>query len=116
MVVDTFILQNCEVTSPSVGTIRVSCDSSHQIQVSMVCAARCDKFSVRSNGYSPLTETGFDPGKVYTVFIDLIDDSRVVSNDERITTTIRVISTTSSKIVYSNVTSRVLLQYIWLEL
>ena len=91
------------MTSPSVGTIRVSCDSSHQIAVAIVCAAQCDKFSATSNGYSPFTETGFDPGKVYTVYIDLFDGNRVVSNDERITTTITVISTTSSKICdYAN--------------
>ena len=93
---DTLILQNCEVTSPSVGTIRVSCDSSHQIQVSIVCVLRCDKVAGGSNGYSPLTETGFDPGKVYIVFINLFDGNQVMLNDERITQTITVISTTSS--------------------
>ena len=104
MFTDTFIIQNCEVTSPSVGTIRVSCDLSHQIQVSIVCVDnKCDKFAGGSNGYSPLTETGFDPGKVYTVFINVIDGNQVVSNDERITQTITVISTTSSKICdYAN--------------
>ena len=102
MVVDTFILKNCEVTSPSVGTIRVSCDSSHQIQISTVCASQCDKFGGgSSNGYSPLTETGFDPGKVYTVYIDLFDGNQVMSNNERITRTVTVISTTASKIVCS---------------
>ena len=91
------------MTSPSVGTIRISCDSSHQIIVSIVCVAQCDKFGGGSNGYSPLTETGFDPGKVYTVFINLFDGklNQVMLNDERITQTVTVISTTSSKIVCS---------------
>ena len=101
MFVDTYILRNCKVTSPSVGTIRVSCDSSHQIQVSIVCVHGCDKLSVTSNGYSPLTVMGLDPGKRYTVFINLFDGDQVGLNDERATQTITVISTTPSKIVCS---------------
>ena len=101
MVVDTFILQNCKVISPSIGTIRVSCDSSHQIQVSIVCAHECDKFAVTSNGYSPLIVMGLDPGERYMVIIYLFDDNQVGLNNERITQTVTVISTTPSKIVCS---------------
>ena len=98
MLADTFILQNCKVTSPSIGTIRVSCDSSHQIQVNAVCP-NCNNKVETSNGYSPLTLMSLDPGKVYSVNIHVFDDNQVVSNIEVITKTIRVISTTSSKIV-----------------
>ena len=88
------------MTSPSVGTIRVSCDSSHQIQVNAIkiCRHNCNIPIVTSNGYSPLIVMGLDPGGTYTVIIHVFDDSRVVLSDERITITIRVISTTPSKI------------------
>ena len=95
---DTFILQNCEMTSPSVGTIRVSCDSSHQIQVNAICS-NCNNIIVTSNGYSPITVMGLDPGEVYTVNIFVFDGNQVVLIDERILKTIRVINTISSMIV-----------------
>ena len=100
---DTFILQNCDVTSSSVGTIRVSCDSSHQIQVNAICAQGCSNFIVTSNGYSPITVMDLDPGKVYTVTINVFDGNQVVLTNERITKTITVINTISSKICdYAN--------------
>ena len=52
------------------------------------------------SGYSPLTVMGLDPGKVYTVNIRVFDGNQMVLNNEGITKTIRVISTTSSKIVH----------------
>ena len=97
--VGTFILQNCEVTSPSVGTIRVSCDSSHQIQVNVICPTNCGV--VMGNGYSPLTVVGLDPGRRYTVTINVFDGSQVVLRDDIIRKTIVVISTSSSMIVCS---------------
>ena len=100
MFADTFILQNCEVTSPSVGTIRVSCDSSHQIEVNAVCVQGRSNLKVTSNGYSPITVMGLDLGKEYTVSIHVFDGNQVVSNN-KIIRYIRVISTTSSKIVCS---------------
>ena len=88
------------MTSPSVGTIRVSCDSSHQIQANAICrAVNCNNPLVTSNGYSPLTVMGLVPGEVYTVSIHVFDGNQVVLNDERITKIIRV--ATSSKIVCS---------------
>ena len=93
----TFILQNCKVTSPSVGTIRVSCDSSHQIQVNVICPSNCRNRVVIGNGYSPLTVMGLDPGRRYTVTINVFDGIQVVLIDDVIRKTIRVISTTSSK-------------------
>ena len=88
------------MTSPSVGTIRVSCDSSHQIQVNAIksCRDNCNNAIVTSAGYSPLTVGGFDPGRVYTVIIHVFNGSQVVLINERITTTIIVINTTPSKI------------------
>ena len=97
LLVDTFILQNCDVTSPSVGTIRVSCDSSHQIIVYALCADKCNNYIVTSNGYSPLTVTGLDPGMRYTVTINVFDGNQVVLNNERVTKTITVRSAISSK-------------------
>ena len=83
------------MTSPSVGTIRVLCDSSHQIQVNAICP-NCNNLLVTSNGYSPLTVMGLDPGEVYIVNIHVFDGNQVASNIEVIRKTIRVISTTSS--------------------
>ena len=100
---DTCILQNCEVTSPSVGTIRVSCDLSHQIQVNIICPDNCNNPIVTSSGYSPLTVMGLDPGQRYTVIIHVFDGNQLVLTNERITKTIIVMSTTSSKICdYAN--------------
>ena len=86
------------MTSPSVGTIRVSCDSSYQIQVILLCADNCSNFIVTINGYSPLMVRGLDPGKRYTVTIKVFDGYQVVLNNERVTTAIEVRGTTSSKI------------------
>ena len=100
--IDTFILQNCEVTSPSVGTIRVSCDSSHQIQINAICRDNnCNNRAVTSNGYSPFTITGFDPGKEYAVSIHVFDGNQVVLNIG-ITKIIRVIYTISKICNYTN--------------
>ena len=91
------------MTSPSVGTIRVSCDSSHQIQVNVICQAHnCNNAIVTNNGYSPLTVMGSDPGKVYTVTINVFDGNQVVLNNERITKTITVINTSSKICDYAN--------------
>ena len=78
------------MTSPSTGTIRISCDSSQQIQVTVLCADECNNLIVTSNGYSPLTVRGLDPGKRYIVTINLFDGNQVVLNNERVTKTIRV--------------------------
>ena len=98
MLADTFILQNCDVTSLSIGTIRVSCDSSHQIQVTALCIDECNNFIVSTNGYSPLTVTGLDPGVRYTVTINVFDGNQVVLNNERVLKVITVLNTTPSKI------------------
>ena len=93
---DTLVLQNCEVTSPSVGTIRVSCDSSHQIQVTLTCTNNCCSPTMTSNGYSPLTVTGLDPG-IYSVIINVFDGNQVVLRDEIVMITIALMSDQSGK-------------------
>ena len=78
------------MTSPSFGTIRVSCDSPLQIQVTVLCTDECNNFIVTSNGYSPLTVRGLDPGKRYSVTINVFDGNQVVLNDKRVTKVITV--------------------------
>ena len=95
---DTYVLRNCNVTSPSIGTIKVSCDSSHQILVTVLCADLCTKYLATSNGYSPLTVRGLDPGEKYSVTISVFDGNQAVLSDERVIKIIRVRSTISSKI------------------
>ena len=67
---DTFVLQDCTVTSPSTGTITVSCDSPYQILVTLTCTNNCNNAMVTSNGSSPLTVRGLDPGMTYSVTIN----------------------------------------------
>ena len=103
---DTFILQNCDVTSPSVGTIRVSCDSSHQIQVTIITYTNnCCNPKMTSNGYSPLNVTGLDPGITYSVTINVFDGNQVVLSDQTIMRNITVMSDQSGKIQYKSATT-----------
>ena len=87
---DTFILRNCDVTSPSIGTIRVSCDPYHQIIVTLTCTNNCSNPMVIINGSSPLTVTGLDPGITYNVTINVFDGSQVVLSDQTEMRTITV--------------------------
>ena len=81
---DTFILQNCDATSPSIGTIRVSCDSSHQIQVTLTCTNNCNNPVVNSSGNSPLIVRGLDPGIMYSVIINVFDGNQVVLSNSKV--------------------------------
>ena len=96
MFTDTFVLQNCNITSPSTGTIRVSCDSSHQILVTVTCTNCNNPNMVTSSGSSPLIMGGLDPGMMYSVMINVFDGNQVVLRAVLITKTITVTSTTSS--------------------
>ena len=100
LLADTFILRNCTVTSPSIGTIRVSCDSSHQILVTSTCTNNCNNPMVTSNGNSPLTVRGLDPGIMYSVIINVFNGNQVVLRDRVVERGITVMDTTSSKINY----------------
>ena len=97
--VDTFILQNCTVTSPSIGIIRVSCDSS---LVTLTCANNGNNPIVNSNGSSPLTVRGLDPGIKYSVTINVFDGNQVVLRGRVEIKTITALSATitSGKIHY----------------
>ena len=86
----TFVLRDCTVTSPSTGTIRVSCDSSHQILVTLTCTNNCNNPMVTSNGSNPLTVRGLDPGIMYSVMINVFDGSQVLLGDQKVTKTITV--------------------------
>ena len=84
---DTFILHNCIVTSPTAGTIRVSCDSSHQIQITIRCTNNCTNPLLITYGNSPLTVRGLDPGRMYSVIINVFDGNQVVLSDQTVTLT-----------------------------
>ena len=99
MYADTFTLQNCTVSSPIAGTIRVSCDSSHQILVTVTCTNCNYPNMVTSSGSSPLTVGGLDPGMMYSVMINVFDGNQVVFRGRVVTKTITVMSTTSSTYV-----------------
>ena len=59
---DLTVLQNCKITSPSTGTITISCDSPYQILVNCTCVNNCNNPMVAVIGNSPLTVRGLDPG------------------------------------------------------
>ena len=82
------------MTSPSIGTIRVSCDSSHQILVTLKCTNNCNNPVVTSNGSSPLTVRGLDPGMMYSVIINVFDGNQVVLIGRVVRKSITVISVT----------------------
>ena len=77
ILIGTFILHNCTVTSPSTGTIRVSCDSSHEILVTLTCTNNCNYPMVTYTGNSPIIVKGLDPGAVYSVTVEVSDGNQV---------------------------------------
>ena len=95
---DTYILQNCSVTLPIAGTIRVSCDPYHQILVTVTCINCNNSNMVTSNGSSPLTVGGLDPGMMYSVVINVFDDNQVVLSDQTINVNITVMDAETGKI------------------
>ena len=87
---DTFILQNCNVTSPSIGTIRVSCVIPHEIQVTLRCTNNCTNPILITYGNSPVIIRGLDPGKRYSVTINVSDGDQVGLTDQTVVETITV--------------------------
>ena len=75
------------MASPSAGTIRVSCDSSHQIQITIRCTDNCTNPLLITYGNSPLSVRRFDPGRMYSVIINVFDGNQVVFNDQTVTLT-----------------------------
>ena len=86
------------MTSPSIGTIRVSCDSSHQILVTLTCTNNCSNPMVTSNGSSPLTVKGLDPGMMYSVKINVFDGNQVLLRDQMVIKTITVMNDKSGNL------------------
>ena len=99
MITDTFTLQNCTVTSPTTGTIRVSCDSSHQILVTVTCTNCNNPNMVTSSGSSPLTVGGLDPGMMYSVMINVFDGNQVVLSDQTVNLYITLMDVEPGKII-----------------
>ena len=87
---DTTVLQNCRMTSSSIGTITVSCDSPYQILVTLTCTDNCNNPMVTIIGSNPLTVRGLDPGMMYSVIINVFDGNQVVFRDLMITANITV--------------------------
>ena len=87
------------MTSPSIGTIRVLCDSPHQIIVTLTCTNNCINPLMTSNGNSPLTVRGLDPGIMYSVTINVFNGNQVVFRNETVMKTITVIGDQSGKII-----------------
>ena len=111
MFTDTFILQNCIVISPSIGTIRVSCDSSHQILVTVTCTNCNNPNMVTSSGSSPLTVGGLDPGMMYSVVINVFDGNQVVLSDQTVNLCITVMDVGPGKIIsnYNSVSRTIIM-------
>ena len=87
---DTTVLQNCRITSSSVGTITISCDSPYQILVTLTCAKDCNDPIVTSIGNSSFTVRGLDPGMIYSVTINVFDGNQVVFRELMIATHVTV--------------------------
>jgi len=77
---DTLILQGCSAESTSAGVITVSCNSSHQIQVTSTCYSNsnCDLLTKTANGGSPLYITGLDDTEMCTIMINVFNNGQVV--------------------------------------
>ena len=78
------------MTSPSTGTIRVSCDSPYQILATLTCTDNCNNSVVTIIGSSPLTVRGLDPGMMYSVTINVFDGNQIILRDLMITANITV--------------------------
>ena len=81
-ILDTFVLYNCKAYSPSAGTIRVSCDSSHQILVTLTCTNNCSNPLFITYGYSPLFIRMLDSEILYTVVVNVFHDNEVVLRNQ----------------------------------
>ena len=89
---DTTVLQNCKITSPNVGTIRISCDSPYQVLVTLTCTNNCNNPMVTSIGSSPLTVRGLDPGMMYSVTVNVFINTQIVLEDLMVIANITVMN------------------------
>ena len=94
ILIGTIVLHNCKITSPSGGTITVSCDSPYQIFVTFTCISNCNNYTMMTTsiGSSPLTVSGFDPGMMYSVTINVFNNTKIVLEDIMITENITVMN------------------------
>ena len=86
-------MKKCDVTSLSIGIIRVSCDVPHEIQVTLTCNRyydNCNNPMITAKGSSPLTVKELDPGVTYTVTIDVFYQNQIGLTDQTVTETITV--------------------------
>ena len=111
MFIDTFILQNCTVISPANETIRVSCDSTHQILVTVTYTNCNNANMVTSSGTSPLTVRGLGPGMVYSVMINVFDGNQVVLSDQTVNLYITLMDVEPGKIIsnYNSVSRAIIM-------
>ena len=86
----TTVLRDCTVTSPSAGTITISCDSPYQILVTLTCTNNCSNPMVTSIGSSPLTVRGLEPGMMYSVLINVFDNNQIILRNVTITANVTV--------------------------
>ena len=93
ILIGTIVLHNCKIISPSAGTVTVSCDSPYQIFVTFTCVSNCNNYNmVTSIGSSPLTVSGLDPGMMYSVTINVFNNTKIVLEDLMITENITVMN------------------------
>jgi len=89
------------VTSPSIGTIRTSCDSPHEIYITLTCTNNCTNPLVTASGNSPLIIGGLDPGITYSIIIHVFEDGQVVLRDQTVMQIIEMMSYSSGKVFLS---------------
>lgn len=86
---DTYHLKSCNITSPNIGVIRISCDIPHQILV-IVRHMYSYYYYTSVNGSSPLTVNGLDPGETYSITVKVYDGNQVGLTDQIVTENITV--------------------------
>ncbi|XP_065910292.1 uncharacterized protein [Dysidea avara] len=74
---NTFILQSCTAASHTAGFITVSCNSSHELQVTATCYS-CAPQRVTANGVSNFNISGLQPGGNYMLIIRAYSNGQVV--------------------------------------
>jgi len=101
--IDTFILQGCAANSLSVGSITVTCMSSHQIQVNASCT-NCDdpapppKVKV---GRNSVEIPDLEEGMMYTITINVYSNGRVVLMNDTVVFSNIVVMRKGENLCYS---------------
>ena len=93
---DTYVIKQCNVTSPSYGTVRISCDVPREVLATLTCNIyddNCNNPKVRAIGNGPFIVRGLDPGVMYYVtitFDTFYYRDEVGLTDQTVTATITV--------------------------